>query len=97
MARITILDPVAAPPEVDPDPGPDAGSLRGVVVGIRTDTTWRSFAWTIEEWEPRLRSLGADVRVWVSGHRVGEGGEQTAAELAQFVAEVDVGIVGLGN
>lgn len=97
MGRITILDPVALPPEVNADPGPDAGGLRGRIVGIRTDTTWKSFEWVIDEWEPRLRALGADVRIWVSGNRVGDTGEQTARELAQFVAEVDVGIVGLGN
>jgi hypothetical protein len=26
VARIAILDPTAAPPQVDPDPGPDLGA-----------------------------------------------------------------------
>src|SRR5581483_9985870 len=27
MARITVLDPTATPPELTPEPGPDAGTL----------------------------------------------------------------------
>jgi hypothetical protein len=97
MARIRILDPVAAPPEVDTDPGPDAGPLVGKVVGLRSDTAWKSYEWVLDEWAPRLLAAGAQVKHWVAGNRIGEGGEQTFAELAEFAAAVDVGIVGLGN
>ena len=97
MGRIKILDPIAAPPAVDPDPGPDAGTLQGKRVGLRYDTAWRSYEWVIDEWLPRLQAAGAEVRVWVAGSRVGEGGEATFAELAAFAAAVDIGIVGLGN
>ena len=97
MARTRILDPVAAPPEVDTNPGPDAGPLQGKVVGLRYDHAWRSYEWVIDEWAPRLCAAGAEVRVWLAGNRIGEGGEQTFAELADFAAAVDVGIVGLGN
>jgi len=97
MARIRILDPVAAPPEVDLDPGPDAGTLAGKTVGLRYDSAWHSYDWVLDEWTPRLQAAGATVRAWEAGNRVGEGGEQTFAELAAFAAEVDVGIVGLGN
>ncbi len=97
MARITILDPVAAPPEVNPDPGPDAGSLVGRRVGVRYDFAWHSYEWVLDEWVPRLRAAGAEVTTWLAGNRVGEGGEQTFAELEQFAANVDIAIVGLGN
>ncbi len=97
MARIRILDPVAAPPQVDPDPGPPAGTLAGKVVGVRFDHAWHSYEWVLQEWIPLLEAAGATVRPWVAGNRIGEGGDQTFAELAEFAAEVDIGIVGLGN
>jgi hypothetical protein len=97
MARIRVLDPTAAPPEVDPDPGPDAGFLRGRTVGIRYDRAWRSFDWVIDEWARQLRSAGADVRSWCAGNRIGDEGERTFAELDAFADAVDVAVVGLGN
>jgi hypothetical protein len=97
MVRVKVLDPTATPPDVDPDPGPDAGRLAGKVVGLRLDTAWRSYEWVLDEWTPRLEAAGATVRRWVAGNRVGDTGEQTLRELATFAAEVDVGIVGLGN
>lgn len=92
-----MLDPTAAPPEVDPDPGPDAGALRGRVVGLRLDTAWKSYEWVLDEWAPRLEAAGARVLRWIAGNRVGETGDQTARELERFAADVDMGIVGLGN
>jgi hypothetical protein len=97
MPRITVLDPTAAPPEVDSDPGPDAGALGGRVVGIRYDTAWRSFEWVLDEWSKQLADVGADVRTWCAGNRVGEEGEQTFKELDTFADTVDIAIVGLGN
>src|SRR5438093_12221579 len=55
VSRIRILDPTAAPPETDPDPGPDIGSLSGKTIGLRFDRAWRSWLWVMDEWEPRLR------------------------------------------
>lgn len=97
MGRITVLDPTAAPPEVDADPGPDAGPLAGRTVGIRHDTAWRSFDWVIDEWERELRGAGASVRRWCAGNRIGDEGRRTAAELDAFATDVDLAIVGLGN
>lgn len=97
MARVTVLDPTAPPPADEAGPGPDAGPLAGKVVGIRTDRTWRSFEWVADEWADALRAAGAEVRRWCAGNRIGEAGERTAEQLAGFVAEVDVAVVGLGN
>ena len=97
MERIRVLDPTAAPPEVDVDPGPAAGRLAGKTVGIRFDNTWRSFLFATAEWAERLEAIGATVRWWEAGGRVGEEGERTRRELETFSSSVDVAIVGLGN
>jgi hypothetical protein len=97
MARQTILDPTAPPPEVDADPGPDAGPLAGRRVGIRTDTAWRSWDWVVDEWTTRLEAAGAVVDRWRSGNRVGDEGVVTESELAAFAQRVDLALVGLGN
>jgi hypothetical protein len=97
MGRIRILDPTAPAPAGDPDPGPDAGSLTGRTVGMRSDRTWRSFDWVVDEWTARFDAAGARVRPWVAGNRVGEAGERTRAELAGFVDAIDIAVVGLGN
>ncbi len=97
MARIRILDPTAPPPDVNPDPGPAAGKLRGRRVGLRHDPTWRSFEWVMAEWTRAFGEAGAEVHPWSAGARVGPEGEQTARELAGFVDEVDLAVLGLGN
>jgi hypothetical protein len=95
--RITVLDPTAAAPATDADPGPDVESLADLVVGIRSDRTWRSFEWVADEWQRELEAAGAEVRRWVAGNRIGEAGERTQRELDEFVAGVDWAVVGLGN
>ncbi|HMF83644.1 MAG TPA: hypothetical protein VKI01_10255 [Acidimicrobiia bacterium] len=97
MARITVLDPTAEPPVVDPDPGPDAGSLTGRVVGVRSDRTWPSFEWVIDEWSQRLVAAGARIRPWRAGNRIGDEGQRTFVELEHFVTDVDIAVIGLGN
>jgi hypothetical protein len=97
MARITILDPTAPAPDIDTDPGPPVSALSGLVVGIRSDRTWRSFEWVADEWERLLVREGASVNRWVSGNRIGDEGERTRIELAEFVETADLAITGLGN
>ena len=97
MGRIRVLDPTAPPPQDEAGPGPDAGELAGRVIGFRSDRTWRSFEWVIDEWARRLHEDGAEIVRWVAGNRIGEAGEVTAQQLAEFVEQVDVAIVGLGN
>ena len=97
MDRIVVLDPTASAPEVDPDPGPPADRLAGKSVGVRFDTAWRSYLWTLDEWKPEIVAAQAHVREWCAGNRVGDEGERTRVELAAFVGDVDIAIVGLGN
>jgi hypothetical protein len=97
VARITVLDPTAAPPEVDPDPGTDAGDLAGRIVGIRSDRTWPSFEWVLDEWTRELTAAGAQVRAWRAGNRIGDDGVRTFAELDDFATDVDIAVIGLGN
>ena len=97
MERIRVLDPTAAPPDVEADPGPAAGALAGRTVGMRFDQTWRSYLHVLDEWEPRLETAGATLRRWDASGRVGDTGERTRRELDAFVDEVDIAIVGLGN
>jgi hypothetical protein len=72
-------------------------SLRGVVVGLRTDRSWRSYFSVIEVWEDMLRRDGAVVRVLWAGDRVGPQGEQTRADVEEWSRLVECGVVGLGN
>lgn len=97
MARITVLDPTATPPELTPEPGPDAGTLTGRRVGLRTDATWQSWEWVLDEWTQSLSTAGASVQVWNAGNRIGDEGERTFQELDTFATDVDIAIVGLGN
>lgn len=97
MARITILDPTAPAPTIDADPGPEVPTLDGLVAGIRSDRTWRSFEWVADEWERLMADKGATVHRWVSGNRIGDEGERTRTELRAFVAAADLAVVGLGN
>jgi hypothetical protein len=97
MARIRVLDPTAAPPAVDPQPGPDAGALAGKRVGLRYDRAWRSWLWVLDEWAPRFEAAGARVVRFEAGNRIGDEGEATFAALDRFTDDVDVALVGLGN
>ena len=96
--QIEILVPTA------PHAGGDASetwsldrSIEGVVVGLRTDHSWRSYFAVIEVWEDLLRHDGADVRVLWAGDRVGPQGEQTRSDVEEWSRLVECGVVGLGN
>jgi hypothetical protein len=97
MARVIVLDPTAPPAGEDRGAGADVRDLRGVAVGIRSDRTWRSFEWVIEEWTGALEKVNAKVRPWIAGNRIGEEGERTTRELEGFANEAEIAIVGLGN
>jgi hypothetical protein len=72
-------------------------ALDGVVVGLRSDHSWRSYFVVLEVWEHLLRADGADVRVLWTGDRVGPQGEQTRADVDEWSRLVECGVVGLGN
>jgi hypothetical protein len=99
MARISILDPTAPPPNANPDPGPafDATGLANSHFGIRYDLTWRSFDWVRDEWQQMLSQEGAVVSDWCAGDRTGEAAATTLAELERFAGEQEVVLSGLGN
>jgi len=99
MARITILDPTASPPDVDPHPGPALDAAQGArgAFGLRYDLTWRSFDWVRDEWARMLTEEGAQVTQWCAGDRTGASAESTLAELRGFVADREAVISGLGN
>jgi hypothetical protein len=99
VARIAILDPTAAPPQVDPDPGPDLGALVGHSVGFRYDLTWRSFLSVMDEWSRALTAAGAATDAWCAGdgNRTGDARSRALAELESFAGRVDAAVVGLGN
>jgi len=72
-------------------------ALDGVVVGLRTDHSWRSYFAVVDVWETMLRADGADVRMLWAGDRVGPQGEQTRADVDEWSRLVECGVVGLGN
>jgi hypothetical protein len=96
---VEVLDPSGVAPDVGaPNPGPDAGPLRGKTVAIRHDILWRSFDWTVEEWTASLEAAGATVLAWrrVQG-LVGADYEQAQSEYEAMLARADVAISGLAN
>jgi hypothetical protein len=95
---IEILDPRAL---IDEDATSQTfalgGSLKGKVVGLRLDQSWRSYEIVLDEWKRLLIADGAIPRVLVTGERVGDEGERTRSDLAEWSRLIDVGVVGLGN
>jgi hypothetical protein len=97
MPRGIILDPTVTPQARLSPTSSEFSDLSGRVLGLRVDIMWRSWDWVTDEWASQLESLGADLRTWRAGARVGEEGERMARELASFVEQVDLAVVGLGN
>ena len=96
--QVEILVPT--PPGADDETSPTWSldrPLDGVVVGLRTDHSWRSYFAVIDVWEELLRRDGADVRVLWAGDRVGPQGEQTRSDVEEWSRLVECGVVGLGN
>ena len=97
MTRLIVLDPTAARGEDIASPGPDAGQLAGKRIGFRVDRIWRCWDWISEDWAERLRAAGAQTSFWRSLDRSGAAGEQQAKDLEEWLATIDVAIVGLAN
>lgn len=98
MATGLVLDPTTARDDDIASPGPDAGDLAGKRIGIRVDQMWRAWDWVSEIWAEEFRKAGAaEVKFWRSCGRSGAEGERMDRELKQFLAEIDVAVVGLAN
>jgi hypothetical protein len=92
-----VLDPTLAPVADSGDPGPDVDTLKGKRVGFRRDILWRSWDWVSDEWGRLAEADGAEVRFWRAKGRTGDEGDAMLKELDEFVAGVDVAVVGLAN
>lgn len=97
MTMGTILSPRGARPPGSAGAGPDAGNLRGKVVGLRRDTFWTSWDQVTEVWARRLTDLGATVRIWRAPVQKGDAAVQATAEFEEFLSSIDVAVVGLCN
>ncbi len=92
-----VLDPTATRDNDIATSGPDAGKLIGKRVGFRVDQIWRAWDWISADWAARLEAAGARVSFWRSCGRSGEEGDRMARELDEWLATLDVAIVGLAN
>ena len=93
-----VLDPTAHRDDDIPEAGPAVGDLAGKTVGFRVDIMWRAWDWVSDVWAEEFRKAGAKVVYWRSHQgRTGETGEQLKREMKEFLAAIDVAVVGLGN
>lgn len=97
MTKGLVLDPTTSREDDIATPGPDAGDLAGKTIGIRVDQMWRAWDWISEFWAGEFRKAGAKVVFWRSCGRSGEEGERMDRELREFIARIDVAVVGLAN
>jgi hypothetical protein len=97
MAKAFVLDPTTERADDITSSGPDAGPLKGKVVGFRVDQMWRAWDWISELWADEFRKAGAEVKFWRSCGRSGEEGERMEEGLKQFLGSIDIAVVGLAN
>jgi hypothetical protein len=97
MALASILDPTASRDDDVASPGPDAGVLTGKRIGFRVDQIWRAWDWISDDWAGRLRAAGCETSFWRSTDRSGAEGDRMARELDDWLATLDVAVVGLAN
>lgn len=96
--RITIRSPLATFPADPGAPAFDLGrAIRGVRVGVRQDSTWRSWHIIANCWIDRLRADGAEPVPLQTGERTGDEGEKTRRALAAWTDAVECAVVGLGT
>ncbi len=98
MAEIEILSPASLGPADVAELAPPLASLAGKRLGIRRDSTWRSFEVFAEELGDLARErLGvAEVVMFDPEARIGTP-EHESARVEAFAKEVDAAIVGLGT
>jgi hypothetical protein len=94
---VLVLDPTLPPAADSGDSGHDVDTLAGKRLGFRVDILWRSWDWVSDEWARLARRDGADTRFWRALGRTGDEGDATLKELDEFLAGVDIAVVGLAN
>ena len=93
---VLVLDPTLAPLADSGDSGPTLARSRKRV-GFRVDILWRSWDWVSDEWARLAERDGAEVRFWRARGRTGDEGDAMLKELDEFLAGVDIAVVGLAN
>ena len=71
--------------------------LAGKRIGFRVDRMWRAWDWISESWAEKFRAHGAHVSFWRSGGRSGDEGERMEQSYKEFLATIDIAVVGLAN
>ena len=92
-----VLDPTANRKDDNASSGPDAGLLAGKRIGVRLDRMWRAWDWISEQWAEKFRDAGASVSFWRSAGRSGDEGDRCEHEYTEFLASIDIAVVGLAN
>jgi hypothetical protein len=96
--KLLVLDPTVAGPRTSEPLPARLSSLRGTVLGLRADRTWRSFTRFTRRVDEMARARLAvrDVVHFDPGIRIGTTDEERR-KVAGFVRAVDAAIVGLGT
>jgi hypothetical protein len=96
---ITILRPTA-PPEPLKSSAPAFKldrPIKGLKVGLRYESVWRSWTVIAKIWAEKLRRDGAEPVFVNVGVRTGEVGMKTKADLEAWTASVDCAVAGIGT
>ena len=96
--EISIRSPMAIHrPQESPPPMRLGKSIKGLRVGIRTDTYWQSWLHVSDEWSRLLKQAGAEPVVLRVGVHIGEEGQHTQDIVDAWASSVDCAVVGLAN
>jgi hypothetical protein len=96
--EISIRSPVAPQrPKESPPPVRLDRPLKGLRVGIRTDTYWQSWLHVSDEWSKMLKQEGAEPVVLRVGIHIGEEGQHTHDIVDAWASSIDCAVVGLAN
>ena len=97
-AEISIRSPMAVHrSRQSPKPIPLGKPVKGLRVGIRTDTYWESWLHVADEWSKMLRREGAEPVVLRTGVHIGDEGQHTKDIVDAWASSVDCAVVGLAN
>ena len=98
VQEISIRSPMAVHrPKESPPPVLLNKPIKGLRVGIRTDTYWQSWLHVSDEWSKMLKQEGANPVVLRVGVHIGEEGQHTHDIVDAWASSVDCAVVGLAN